>query len=171
MTTTGFCSEDFDIWPSFSRVLLVVLMFVGGCAGSTGGGIKVVRLLILAKLIYRRIESTFRPKTIRAVRLGDTILDDDIQRGTLIFFTLYVVIFVVSTLLMAATGLPLESALTSVAGTLNNIGPGLELVGAVQDFSMVSDFGKVVLSICMAMGRLELFSVCVLVLPAFWRHS
>lgn len=171
MTTTGFCTGDFDRWPSFSRLLLLTLMFVGGCAGSTGGGMKVIRVVLLAKLAYRRLENTFRPKTIRAIRIRDTVIDDDMQRAVLVFFTLYVAVFVIASLLMTLIGLPFESAVSSVAATLNNIGPGLELVGAVQDYHLIPDAGKAVLSLCMAMGRLELLSVCVLILPAFWRHT
>lgn len=171
MTTTGFCTDDFDRWPSFSRLLLLTIMFVGGCAGSTGGGIKVIRVVLLAKLVYRRLENTFRPKTVRAIRIRDTVIDDDMQRAVLVFFTLYVAVFVIASLVMSLIGLPFETAVSSVAATLNNIGPGLELVGAVQDFHLIPDAGKVVLSLCMAMGRLELLSVCVLILPAFWRHT
>lgn len=171
MTTTGFCTDDFDRWPDFSRMLLVVLMFVGGCAGSTGGGIKVIRIVMLAKMVYWRIESTFRPKTIRVIRINDAIIDDGVQRMVYAFFVLYIAVFVIASLCMAALGLPFTSAATSVAATLNNIGPGLELVGAAQDYAHLPGAGKALLSLCMVMGRLELFSICVLFLPAFWKHS
>ncbi len=171
MTTTGYCTHDFDCWPEFSRMLLVVLMFVGGCAGSTGGGIKVIRIVMLAKMVYWRVESTFRPKTVRLIRINDAIIDDGVQRMVYAFFVLYIAVFVGASLCMAALGLPFASAATSVAATLNNVGPGMELVGAVEDFSQVPGAGKALLSLCMVMGRLELFSICVLFLPAFWKHS
>ncbi len=170
-TGTGFVTDDFDRWPNFSRMLLFMLMFAGGCAGSTTGGIKIVRLVILAKIAYWRIENTFRPKTVRAVRISNQVIDDDTRRSIHSFFVIYIAWFVFGSLVMAGLGLPFESALCAVAATLNNIGPGLGLVGAMQDFSQIPDAGKLFLSLCMVLGRLELFSVCVLFVPAFWKHS
>lgn len=170
-TTTGFATNDFDAWPSFSRMLLIILMFVGGSAGSTGGGMKVVRLIMLVKIAYWKVENTFRPKTVRAIRINDTVIDDDVQKMVQVFFFLYVLWFAIGCLFMSALGLPFQTAATSVVATLNNIGPGLELVGATSDFSHIPSSGKLFLTLCMMLGRLELFSVCVLFVPAFWRHS
>lgn len=170
-TGTGFVTEDFDRWPSFSRVLLFMLMFTGGCAGSTTGGMKIVRLVILAKIAYWRVENTFRPKTVRAIRISNQVIDDDTRRSIHSFFVIYISWFVFGSLVMAGLGLPFESALCSVAATLNNIGPGLGLVGATQNYSDIPAVGKLFLSLCMVLGRLELFSVCVLFVPAFWKHS
>jgi len=170
MTTTGYCTADFDTWPYFSRMLLLLLMFVGGCAGSTGGGIKVVRIIVLLKMAYWRIEYTFRPKTIRAVRVSGLVVEDSVQRTIYAFFVLYLLCFAGGSLFMSFLGLPFQTAVSSVAATLNNIGPGLELVGAVQNYAHVPAVGKVFLSLCMVLGRLELFSILVLFLPAFWRR-
>jgi len=170
MTTTGYCTADFDKWPNFARMLLVVLMFVGGCAGSTGGGLKVVRIVMLVKMAYWRVESTFRPKTIRAIRISGEVVDEDIQRIVSSFFVLWLAWFVVGSLFMSMLGLPFQTALTSVAATLNNIGPGLEGVGARMNYCQIPGVGKVFLSLCMVLGRLELFSICVLFVPAFWRR-
>ncbi len=169
MTTTGYCSADYDLWPYFSRMLLLVLMFVGGCAGSTGGGLKVVRIVMLAKLAYRRLEKTFQPKTVRAIRIGGEVVSEETQQTVYAFFVLYIAWFVGGALLMSLMGLPFQTAVTSVAATLNNIGPGLEAVGATMDYHLVPALGKVFLSLCMALGRLELFSICVLFAPSFWR--
>jgi trk system potassium uptake protein TrkH len=171
MTTTGYCTDNYDLWPHFSRMLLVVLMFVGGSAGSTGGGIKVIRFIMLAKIIYRRIESNFRPKTYYALRIDDQVVEEGLQRTVLVFMVLYIAIFAFGCLFMSALGLPFQTAIGSVAATLNNVGPGLELVGAVGNYEFVPAAGKVFLSLCMVLGRLELFSICVLFLPSFWRHS
>jgi len=171
MTTTGFGTEDFDQWPYFSRTLLVVLMFVGGCAGSTGGGIKVVRFIMLFKMAYWRLESTFRPKTVRPIRVNGQVVDEDTQRTVYAFFFIYLMIFAAGSLFMSFLGLPFQTAVTSVIATLNNIGPGLEHVGAIQNFHFIPASGKIFLSLCMAMGRLELFSICVIFLPSFWKHS
>jgi trk system potassium uptake protein TrkH len=170
-TTTGFCTENFDTWPYFSRTVLVVLMFVGGCAGSTGGGLKVVRVIMLIKMAYWRLERSFRPKTVRPIRINGVVVDDDVQRTVYGFFVLYVMIFVVGSMFMSLLGLPFQSAITSVAATLNNIGPGLEQIGAIENFHFIPASGKIFLSLCMVMGRLELFSICVLFIPSFWKHS
>lgn len=171
MTTTGFCTADFNTWPYFSRMLLVVLMFVGACAGSTGGGVKVARILILLKVAYARLEQTFRPKMVRAVRVSGQLVDEGIQQTVYSFFVLYVLWFAGGTLFMSALGLPFQTAVTSVAATLNNIGPGLAAVGAVENYALVPTAGKVFLSLCMVLGRLELFSILVLFVPSFWKRG
>lgn len=171
MTTTGFGTDNFENWPYFSRMILMTLMLVGGCAGSTGGGIKVVRIIMLFKLAYRRLESTFRPKTIRAIRINDQVVEEDIQKTVYGFFVLYGIVLVSGSLYMAALGLPFETGVTAVVTALNNIGPGLQFVGPVENFAFIPDSGKVVLSLCMAMGRLELYSICVMFIPSFWKHG
>ncbi len=169
MTTTGYVTEDFDAWPHFSRVLLVTLMFIGGCAGSTGGGIKVVRVVMLIKMVYARLERTFRPKTIRALRINGEVVEEEVQLMVYGFFGLYLVCFLGGLLYLSAVGLPLETAIGAILGTLNNIGPGLEHVGPAVDYSNIPGAGKVFLSFFMILGRLELFSLAVFVLPSFWR--
>ncbi len=171
MTTTGFGTEDFDYWPYFSRTLLVLIMFIGGCAGSTGGGIKVVRFIILFKMAYWRVESTFRPKTVRPIRVNGQIVDEHMQQTVYAFFFLNMVIVAVGSLYMSLLGLPFQSATTAVITTLNNVGPGLEHLGAKESFAVIPAHGKLFLAICMALGRLELFSIGVLLLPSFWKHA
>jgi trk system potassium uptake protein TrkH len=171
MTTTGFGTEDFDHWPYFSRMLLVLIMFIGGSAGSTGGGIKVVRFIILFKMAYWRVESTFRPKTVRPIRVNGQIVDEEMQRTVYAFFFLNMLIVAIGSLYMSLLGLPFQSAVTAVITTLNNVGPGLEHLGAIESFAIVPDHGKIFLSLCMALGRLELFSIGVLFVPSFWKHS
>jgi trk system potassium uptake protein len=171
MTTTGYCTENFDRWPHFSRALLVGLMFFGGCAGSTGGGMKVIRWILLTKMAYHHLKGAFQPKTIQTVRLGGQIVEADVQRRLYTFFFLYIAIFLAGTIFMSFLGLPLQTAATSVIATLNNIGPGLEMVGAVENYAFIPIPGKLFLTLCMVMGRLELFSICVLFIPAFWRQD
>lgn len=170
MTTTGYCTADFDTWPYLSRALLVMLMFVGGCSGSTGGGLKVIRVLVLAKVIRHHLARTFHPKHIQVLRIDDTVIDDELQRSVLTYFLINMFVVALSTVYLSALGLPGESAFTAVAATLNNIGPGLELVGAVENYAFIPTSGKVLLSILMAMGRLELYAICVLFVPAFWQR-
>lgn len=168
MTTTGYITEDFDTWPYFSRALLVVLMFVGGCSSSTGGGLKIIRVLILFKLVLYHLKHTFYPKRIHVLRVDNTLIDEKLQRSVLTFFLIYMGIVGFGVLFLSSLGCPTETSFTAVAATLNNIGPGLELVGAVEPYSIIPDPGKILLSLFMAMGRLELYAICVLLIPSFW---
>jgi trk system potassium uptake protein TrkH len=171
MSDTGFTTDDYDLWPHFSRWALVLLMVMGGCAGSTSGGLKIIRIVILAKMLYWRLESMFRPRTVRAVRVNDEIVDDGAQRAVYAYFALYTCVFAIASLLMCLVGLPVVSAVSSVAATINGCGPGLEFVGGAEDYHLVPAAGKMVLCVCMLMGRLEIYTILVLFLPSFWRHS
>lgn len=171
MTSTGYGTDDFDAWPHFSRYLLLLLMFCGGCAGSTSGGLKVIRLVMLVKIVYWRVEATFRPKTVRAVRVDEEVVSVDVQQMLQAHFALYVGWVVVGTLVMCAVGLDIESAVSSIAATMNTIGPGLGSVGATEDFSQVPVVGKLYLCFSMVLGRLELFSLSVFFLPAYWKYN
>ncbi len=144
-------------------------MFIGGCAGSTGGGMKVARILLLFKHAQNQLFRLIHPKAVRLVKLGNTPVDRDVMASILGFFALYMGVFVVASFLMAATGLDLVSAGASVIATLSNIGPGLGSVGPVDNFAHITDFGKLILIFCMLLGRLELFTVLVLFFPSFWR--
>ncbi|HPU98243.1 MAG TPA: TrkH family potassium uptake protein, partial [Candidatus Hydrogenedentes bacterium] len=170
-TTTGFSTDDFDQWPYFSRALLVTLMLIGACSGSTGGGTKVIRILILARVVWLYLERMFRPKTVRVVRVNDEPLPAEMLHIVPVFFALHIGVLVVGTLFMSWLGLPFQSALTSVIACVNNIGPGLELVGPMANYAAIPDVGKIFLSLTMLMGRLEFFSVCVLLFPSFWRRA
>ena len=169
ITTTGFGTADFDQWPTLSKLCLVALMFVGGCAGSTGGGVKVIRILVLAKSAAHGVERVFRPHVVRALRIGDTPVDNDLRDAIHVYFILIIGIFLACSLYMASLGLDILTATTSVIATLNNIGPGLAAVGPVQNFSAIPESGKWLLSLCMVLGRLELFAILVLFVPSFWR--
>ena len=169
MTTTGYGTEDFNTWPAFSKFLLVVLMFIGGCAGSTGGGIKVARLIILVRAALLRLEKVFRPQTVRALRVGHTVISEETIHSVSGFFVLFMGIFAVATLIVAATGQDLITSFSAVAATLNNIGPGLEKIGSIENYAHMAPVAKATLSLCMVLGRLELFAILVLFVPAFWR--
>ncbi|OHB32829.1 MAG: potassium transporter [Desulfuromonadaceae bacterium GWC2_58_13] len=169
LTTTGFATADYELWPVMAQYLLVFLMFIGGCAGSTGGGMKVARVLLLFKHVQVQLFKLIHPKAVRLVKLGDTPVDRDVMQSILGFFALYMGVFVVASFLMAATGMDLVSSGGAVIATLSNIGPGLGTVGPVDNFAHVPTFGKVVLTGCMLLGRLELFTVLVLLFPSFWK--
>jgi trk system potassium uptake protein TrkH len=169
LTTTGFGTADYEGWPVLAQYLLVSLMFIGGCAGSTGGGMKVVRILLLLKHAQVQLFRVIHPRAVRLVKLGDTPVDRDVMQAILGFFALFMTVFVMASFLMAAAGMDIISAGASVIATLCNIGPGLGSVGPVDNYSHIAPFGKSVLIFCMLMGRLELFTVMVLCLPSFWR--
>lgn len=183
MTTTGFGTTDFDLWNNFSRGLLVVLMFVGGCAGSTGGGIKVIRVVLLTKVLGREIEHSFHPSVVRHIRLaGDAIADPNIAKNVLVYVALIGVTVVVAWLgvtwiesdtTWAKAGLPGSNKLidsgSAVCATLHNIGPGLGIVGATRNYALFSAPSKLLFTVLMMLGRLELFAILVLVMPSFWR--
>ncbi|MCD6385833.1 TrkH family potassium uptake protein [Candidatus Sumerlaeota bacterium] len=169
MTTTGFSTADFNQWTPAAKTLLVVLMFIGACAGSTGGAIKVIRWLTMFKIARYQLEKIYRPRTIRKLKIGNTRIDSTLQLSILNFFFIYVLIFILGTLIVSLFNVDLISSASSVAATLNNIGPGLEKVGPIQHYAHFPYPVKVLLSLFMVMGRLELFSILVLVMPSFWR--
>ena len=169
ITTTGFATADFEGWPVITQYILIMLMFVGGCAGSTGGGMKVARILLLFKHAQVQVFRLIHPRAVRLVKLGNRPVDKEVLQAILGFFALFVGIFVIASLLMAACGMDLVSGGAAVIACLANIGPGLGTVGPVDNFAHVPAFGKMVLVVCMLMGRLELFTVLVLFFPSFWR--
>ncbi|HOI10687.1 MAG TPA: TrkH family potassium uptake protein [Myxococcota bacterium] len=170
MTTTGFATRDFDLWPPFSKILLVVLMFVGGSAGSTAGGIKVIRLLMLFKVAQRGLVRLIRPHVVMPVRLGRQVIPEDAIQQVTGFFFLYMLVFVGVSLFVAAHGIDMATSLSSAAATLGNIGPGLARIGAVRNFADLPADVKAVLAVAMILGRLELYSVAALAVPVFWRR-
>ena len=182
ITTTGFGTNDFDQWNQFGRALILVLMFVGGCAGSTGGGVKVIRHLMLVKILGMQVDRAFQPKVVRLLRVGGKPVDDKtLPMGILVYFGLIAVIFTFSFLCVLMfepdatwgndTGNKLIDSASAVASTLNNIGPGLGEVGATRNYGNFSSLTKLLFSVLMMLGRLEIFPVLVLLVPAFWRDQ
>ncbi len=171
MTTTGYVTADFDRWPHFSKAVLLVLMFVGGSAGSTGGGLKVIRLMILWKVAWARIHKAYAPRTVQTLRIGNDVISPDLQHTVLVFFLLFLSAFTMGTIVMTALGMDLVSALSAVAATLNNVGPGFGAVGPTTTFADLPSAGKAVLALLMGIGRIELFAILVLFSPGFWRRT
>ena len=169
ITTTGYSTADFALWPSFSKGILMLLMMLGACAGSTGGGMKVSRLVIYLKTGVQELRRLVRPREVRTIRMDGKKLDRAVVRGALLFLVCYVVIFVLSLLIIQLENLDLETSFTAVAATLNNIGPGLSLVGPTANFSIMSSLSKVVLIFDMLAGRLEIFPILVLLAPQTWK--
>ena len=170
ITTTGFSTCDFNLWPATSRSVLVLLMFVGACAGSTGGGIKVSRLVILFKTIKKEVRQGLHPQVVAPVRMDGKLIPHETVRATNVFLATYMIVFTLSVLLVSLDGNELPTNFTAVAATLNNIGPGLEMVGPMENFSLFSSPAKLVLIFDMLAGRLELFPILVLFAPDTWRR-
>jgi trk system potassium uptake protein len=171
MTTTGYTTAEFDHWNDYARAHLVLIMFVGACAGSTAGGLKVIRVLLLAKTAGQEVQRQLRPKAVQVLRTRGRVFSEEARRGVLGFLCIYMVVTLLGTLAMLASGLDLVSAFSSVAATVNVIGPGIGEVGATDNYEAVSHGGRVVLTALMLIGRLEVFTVLVLLTPAFWRPN
>ncbi len=169
ITTTGFATADYEKWPAFSQIILLISMFIGASAGSTGGGIKCMRLWLLMKHSYHELLRIIHPHAVTQVKLGGKPVPADVLKSIWAFFLLYVGIFLIASLIMAWLGSDIVTAFASVAATIGNIGPGLGQVGPIDNYSMIHPVGKWVLSLCMLLGRLEIYTVLVLMVPEFWR--
>lgn len=169
ITTTGFSTVDFNMWSQACKTILVMLMFVGACAGSTGGGIKVSRFVILIKTVTKELNSYIHPKSIKKINFEKKMVEHEVVRATNVYFITYMLLFAASVLLIAFEGRDLVTNFTAVAATINNIGPGLEMVGPSHNFGMFTPFSKYVLMFDMLAGRLELFPLLLLFHPALWR--
>lgn len=170
MTTTGFASVDYNVWPELSKMILVLLMFVGACAGSTGGGIKTARVMILFKSFWRNIRRLSRPRAVTVVRVGGRPVDEEVISNVQGYLGAYVLIMCVSFLLLSIDNMTFASTTTAVIACLNNIGPGLDMVGPTGNYAAFSGFGKAVLSADMLIGRLEIYPVMMLLLPSIYKR-
>lgn len=169
MTTTGYATADFGSWPPLSQMLLFFLMFVGGCAGSTGGAIKCIRVLVLMRYVRQELRRLLRPKAVTAIKFGEQSLQPGVVQGVLGMVILYIGIFVAASLIMGALGLDFLTGVSAVAASLGNVGPGLAKVGPAANYAFLHPLAKVVLLICMIAGRLEIYTLIILIFPEFWR--
>ena len=171
ISTTGFASTDFNLWPEFSKTILVLLMFIGACAGSTGGAIKCSRVLLLLRAIRREIRQIIHPRSVNVVKLDGRVVDEKDLRSTMIFFAAYMFITLAAILLVSVDNFSFGTTFTAVVTCIGNVGPGLEMVGPMGNFSAFSGFSKIVLSLCMILGRLEIIPVLVLFSGTAWKKS
>ncbi|MBN1849997.1 MAG: TrkH family potassium uptake protein [Deltaproteobacteria bacterium] len=169
ITTTGFVTADFEAWPILSQSILIVCMFLGSMAGSTGGGIKTLRVILLIKHGYREIFRIIHPHAVTTVKMGRRVVPPEILGSIWGFFILYLILFVISSLIMASIGLDMISSFISVAACIFNVGPGLGIVGPMDNYQVIPFTGKWVLIFCMLLGRLEIYTVIVLLMPEYWR--
>ena len=170
ITTTGFATTDFDLWPGFSKTILLTLMVVGACAGSTGGGIKVARVLLLVKSLRRNIRQALRPNRVQVIRNNGAVVDEQVLDNTNAYLAAYVIIFIVSVILISVDEFSTTTNISAVLACFNNIGPGLEAVGPTCNFGGFSTFSKLVLSVDMLAGRLEIFPILVLLSRGTWKN-
>ena len=169
ISTTGFATENFDTWPAFSKTILVLCMFVGACAGSTGGGMKVSRFLILFKGVRHETQRMLHPKQIKKITMDGKVVDHEVVRGVNNYVFAFVAIFIASLLVISIDGQDLITNFTAVTATMNNIGPGLSAVGPIGNYGNFSVLSKIVFIFDMLIGRLEIFPVLLLFSPATWR--
>ena len=170
MTTTGFATTDFDLWPSFAKGILLMLMVVGACAGSTGGGLKCARVLLLFKILRRNIRQLMNPRKVQVVRSNGRAVDEHVLENVNAYFAAYVIILILSFLVISLDGFSVATNISAVVSAFNNIGPGLEAVGPTCNFSGFSDVSKIVLIIDMLAGRLEIFPMLVLITRSTWKR-
>ena len=169
ITTTGFATLDFNLWPQTSKTILILLMFIGACAGSTGGGIKVSRFIVLIKTVGKEIHSYIHPRSVKKIKIEGKPVEHDVVRSINVYCITFFLIFCTSVLLISFEGNDFVTNFTAVAATINNIGPGLELVGPTANFSFFSNFSKWILMFDMLAGRLELFPLLILFHPKMWK--
>lgn len=171
MTTTGFASMDFNLWNDQAKMVLLALMFIGGCAGSAGGGPKVVRQVLIARYTLIELRRTLHPRGVLPVKLGGRVVPDDVMRGVLVFFLFYLLMFALTTMVVSAFGADLLTALTASIACLGNIGPGFNAVGPMANFADLHPVSKIALTLAMWVGRLEVLTVLALLRPEVWRTA
>lgn len=170
ITTTGYSTVNYDLWPSFAKTIIIILMFFGACAGSTGGGIKIGRLIILAKQQIAQMKHLVHSRSVHMIKLDNKVVDNETMAGVQIYLTMFFFILFTGTLLISLDGFDFITNFTATLSCISNIGPGLELVGPSANFSIFSDFSKLLMSLIMLAGRLELFPILILFLPRLYKH-
>ncbi len=169
LTTTGYGTADFEQWSFFSQFILFVMMFMGGCAGSTGGGMKILRIHLLVKFVFSEITRLLHPHAVVPVRIGKNVVPREVVTNVVGFFILFMLMFALGVLVMSMLGLDMATSFGAVAASLGNIGPGLGQVGPTDNYAHIPLIGKWVLASLMLMGRLEVFTVIILFSPSYWR--
>jgi len=171
ISTTGYSSTDFNLWPYFSKFILLALMVIGACAGSTGGGVKVQRVLILGKTVKKEVSRMLHPRLVSEVKTEKKTVNTTIIRAILVFFFLYILLAFVASLIVSLDGYNIETTISAVLSALGNIGPALGDAGPMSNFGIFSNLSKIVLTFCMLAGRLEIFPVLILFSPTVWRKN
>lgn len=171
ITTTGFVTADFNSWPMFSQIILITLMFIGACGGSTGGGLKVGRIIILFKACVRELKRALNPRQVKCIRLDNAVIEKGTASATSVYFVVYMLVIAISILLVSINNHDFTTTFSSVVTCINNVGPGLSLVGPVENFTVMSSLSKIVLTLDMLIGRLEVFPMMILFVPTTWKKN
>ena len=171
VTTTGYATVNFNLWPTLSKVILIMLMFMGAMAGSTGGGIKTIRIVIIFKAIRREIDKILHPRRVKSVKIDGNVVEEETISGVFLFIFAYIIISLIAIFIVSFDNFDVTTTVTCVIATLSNIGPGLEMVGPAGNFSAFSDLSKLVLSFCMLAGRLEIYPMLILFSPSLWKKN
>jgi len=169
VTTTGYATADYEKWPAMSQLILLLCMFLGASAGSTGGGMKCLRVMLCFKFCYKELFLLIHPRAVTHVKIAGKAVPDDVMRSVLGFMSLYMGLFALNSVLLAGLGVDFMTAVGAVAATIGNVGPGFGMVGPVDNYALIPDLGKWLLIWCMLLGRLEVFTVIILLVPEFWR--
>ncbi len=169
LTTTGYATADYEQWPSMAQLILLICMFIGASAGSTGGGVKCLRVMLCFKFCYQQLFLLIHPRAVSHVKISGKVVADDIMRSILGFLALYIGLFALSAVILAGMGVDFVTSFGAVAAAIGNIGPGFGMVGPVENYALIPDLGKWLLVWCMLLGRLEIFTIIILVVPEFWR--
>lgn len=170
VSTTGYAAADFNLWPMFSKSVLLILMFFGSCAGSTAGGVKSIRILVLFKSLFQEIKHTIHPNSVQTVKIDGKALDSDTLKSILIFFFAYVIIIIFAVIIVSLDNFDFMTSFSAIIATVSNIGPGFELVGPMGNYADFSNLSKIVMTACMILGRLEVIPVLVLFAPSIWKR-
>ena len=171
ITTTGFVTADFNSWPMFSQIILITLMFIGACGGSTGGGLKVGRIIILFKACVRELKRALNPRQVKCIRLDNAVIEKGTASATSVYFVVYMLVIAISILLVSINNHDFTTTFSAVVTCINNVGPGLSLVGPVENFTVMSSLSKIVLTLDMLIGRLEVFPMMILFVPTTWKKN
>jgi trk system potassium uptake protein TrkH len=169
VTTTGYATADYEQWPAMSQLILLLCMFLGASAGSTGGGMKCLRIMLCFKYCYRELYTLIHPHAVARIKIAGKTVPDEVMRSVLGFLALYVGLFAIASIMLAGLGVDFTTSFAAVAASIGNIGPGFGAVGPVENFAGIPAAGKWLLVWCMLLGRLEIFTVIILVVPEFWR--
>jgi len=171
ITTTGFATTDINMWPLLSKMVLLILMITGACSGSTTGGLKLVRVIILFKSVIRDVDHTIHPSSVRTIKIGGKSVDDEIVNNAFIFFFVYIAILFISTVILSLDNFDFMTTFSASVASLSNIGSGFELIGPLGNFSLFSNLSKITMTLCMIVGRLEVLPVIALISPSMWNKQ
>ena len=169
LTTTGFATADYELWPAMPQLILLLCMFLGGSAGSTGGGMKCLRVMLCIKFCYRELFTLVHPRAVTSIKIGGNVVPPDVMRSILGFLSLYMGLFAMASVVLAGLGVDFTTAFSAVAATIGNIGPGFGMVGPAENYALLPATGKWLLIWCMLLGRLEIYTIIILLVPEFWR--